>query len=407
LKPALLHLLTRGDWRATDPLDAYLPLDEGRAAWIGTDMSLLCAAVEVADMLGFDGPFLESLSNDLVRAANTLPEVEAALRACELTTALADAAFARTCAAVRGVPGKFKAPSTWGQCMAGANEDMVIALGRQPVRFEDAIGKLGVAARFGRLPLLQAAQARCRGFLTDWTVLEAARGGHLHVVRWLREQGCPWYANACAAAAGGGYLTLLQWLREQGCPWDATTCASAAEGGHLDVLAWARANGCPIIGRNVTEPLARRGDLDTLVWAWGEGAPLSSQTAADAALGGHIHVLEWLRAHIDVFEVPTWRSAAEEGHAHVLDWLVARGYTCPTRAVLQAAACRGRMPILEWARAQNPTFANWRFEMVALAAIGQHYEAVRWLLDAGCPWDAERMPSYYRREAEAVQALIA
>ena len=39
---------------------------------------------------------------------------------------------------------------------------------------------------------------------------------------------------------------VLKWARENGCPWDeGATCAYAAYGGHLDVLKWARLNGCP------------------------------------------------------------------------------------------------------------------------------------------------------------------
>ena len=38
---------------------------------------------------------------------------------------------------------------------------------------------------------------------------------------------------------------MLKWARENGCPWDWETCASAAERGHLEVLKWARENGCP------------------------------------------------------------------------------------------------------------------------------------------------------------------
>lgn len=54
-----------------------------------------------------------------------------------------------------------------------------------------------------------------------------------------------WDITATAAAAEGGHLEVLEWLREQGCPWDASACAKAAEGGHLGVLQWARRNGCP------------------------------------------------------------------------------------------------------------------------------------------------------------------
>ena len=74
---------------------------------------------------------------------------------------------------------------------------------------------------------------------------EAARDGHLEVLRWARARGCGWDEETCAAAAKGGHLEVLKWLREHGCPWNASTCARAAEGGHMEVLRWARANGCP------------------------------------------------------------------------------------------------------------------------------------------------------------------
>ena len=46
-------------------------------------------------------------------------------------------------------------------------------------------------------------------------------------------------------AAENGHLEVLRWLRENGCPWDFTTCSSAAKNGHLEVLQWACENGCP------------------------------------------------------------------------------------------------------------------------------------------------------------------
>jgi len=48
----------------------------------------------------------------------------------------------------------------------------------------------------------------------------------------------------CAAAAQGGHLEVLKWLRDNGCPWGAKTCTCAAVEGHLEVLKWAREQGC-------------------------------------------------------------------------------------------------------------------------------------------------------------------
>ena len=77
------------------------------------------------------------------------------------------------------------------------------------------------------------------------TCTSAAKGGHLAVLQWAWQQGCPWDSPTCTWAAKGGHLAALQWARQHGCPWDEATCSSAAEGGHLAVLQWARWHGCP------------------------------------------------------------------------------------------------------------------------------------------------------------------
>ena len=56
---------------------------------------------------------------------------------------------------------------------------------------------------------------------------EAAKGGHLEVLKWARENGCPWDVGTCACAAEGGHLEVLKWARENGCPWNEGTCACA------------------------------------------------------------------------------------------------------------------------------------------------------------------------------------
>jgi len=74
---------------------------------------------------------------------------------------------------------------------------------------------------------------------------KAAKGGHLAVLQWLRENGAPWDERTCSCAAKCGHLATLQWLRANGAPWDEWTCVYAARGGHLAMLEWLRANGAP------------------------------------------------------------------------------------------------------------------------------------------------------------------
>ena len=51
-------------------------------------------------------------------------------------------------------------------------------------------------------------------------VLVAARGGHLEVLQWAHENGCPWNEWTCTEAAKGGHLEVLQWAHQNGCPWN-------------------------------------------------------------------------------------------------------------------------------------------------------------------------------------------
>eukprot|EP00611_Tribonema_gayanum_P006519 TRINITY_DN1578_c2_g1_i4.p1 TRINITY_DN1578_c2_g1~~TRINITY_DN1578_c2_g1_i4.p1 ORF type:complete len:319 (-),score=42.39 TRINITY_DN1578_c2_g1_i4:14-889(-) len=125
---------------------------------------------------------------------------------------------------------------------------------------------------------------------------QAARRGHLRLLQWLRQKGCPWGDDTCSSAAEGGHLELLQWTRANGCPWTAWTCAAAASGGHLGVLQWARANGCPW-DSDTCSLAAAKGHLHVLQWARGQGCRWDTRTTTCAARDGHLETLQWLRAN--------------------------------------------------------------------------------------------------------------
>ena len=88
--------------------------------------------------------------------------------------------------------------------------------------------------------------------------------GHIDVLRWAHENGCPLDNGCLPFAAQGGHLATVQWLRANGCPWSLAVCNAAVIGqqgrpgeprawsgevkdvkGHVHVLRWVRKNGCP------------------------------------------------------------------------------------------------------------------------------------------------------------------
>ncbi len=135
-----------------------------------------------------------------------------------------------------------------------------------------AVGKLftNEAARGGHLKVLQWARNQYFPCNTREICCLAARGGHLEVLQWATSLGFPCNALltvlTCAHAAGGGHLEVLQWLRSQGCRWNRLTCAFAAEGGHLEVLQWALSQDCLWNQRQCVQAAKDGGHLE--VWQW-------------------------------------------------------------------------------------------------------------------------------------------
>jgi hypothetical protein len=81
----------------------------------------------------------------------------------------------------------------------------------------------------------------------------------------------------------------LSWLRARGWAWEPPcnghgndSCSSAASGGHLAVLQWLRANACPWNEYTCSEAAAN-GHLQLLQWARANGCPWGEGTCTDAA----------------------------------------------------------------------------------------------------------------------------
>ena len=90
------------------------------------------------------------------------------------------------------------------------------------------------------------------------------------MLQWMRAQypPCPWDSRVCNEAARGGHLEVLRWARSQGCPWDGRAPRAAAEGGHLEVLKWLIKKRCPCSKRKCRKAAARGGERARKVLEW-------------------------------------------------------------------------------------------------------------------------------------------
>jgi hypothetical protein len=212
-----------------------------------------------------------------------------------------------------------------------------------------------VAARGGLLEELKLrANANASNSTWTWnpgTCGSAAAGGHIHMLRWLRANGCPWGGSTCSVAAATGQLESLKWCRANGCPWDASACVHATVGNHLHVLEWMFQNKCPADELTCKEA-AGIGNLELLKWLCANGAPRGATTCSQAAHGGHLEILKWLRLNGCPWDANSCAQAAGGGHLEVLKWLRLNG--CPWDAQTIGIATReGQRDMARWAVANG------------------------------------------------------
>ncbi|CAB9519659.1 expressed unknown protein [Seminavis robusta] len=178
----------------------------------------------------------------------------------------------------------------------------------------------------------------------------AAEGGHLDILMWLREseRECAW-GNTCAKAAQAGHAEVLKWARENGCPWDEEICWCAAiREGHLNVLKWARENGYQW-NEDTCSLAAEYGRLEVLKWARANDCPWNAETCSSAAWApvGHLDVLKWAHQNGCPWDEHTCSCSLAHENWHILRWALAHGCPCYQQTYNYVARV-GRMDILQY-----------------------------------------------------------
>jgi hypothetical protein len=243
------------------------------------------------------------------------------------------------------------------------------------------------------------------------TIGEAARNGHVDIIRWARDNGCEWDSYALALAAYGGDLELVRWMIDGGCPCGAGASDYAASGGHIHILGWLRDRGHEQKYDSIMSSAAEAGQLSVIRWAHAVigGDPGDEESCNLAACEGHVAVLDWFhengcaREHI----AGSLLDAAYWGRLDVLRWARARGYDWDARMCANAAA-EGRLGTLRWLRREG---CPWDATACENAASFGRLRVLRWAVEHGCPWDPAKCVDLVRerqgsKRHDATQAWI-
>ena len=85
-------------------------------------------------------------------------------------------------------------------------------------------------------------------------------------------------------------------MHANGCPWSEFTCSEAALGGHLKLLQWTRTNGFPW-DRFTCTGAAKGGHLKLLQWERANGCPWDQRECAIVARRKrHYELMSWIKS---------------------------------------------------------------------------------------------------------------
>jgi hypothetical protein len=228
------------------------------------------------------------------------------------------------------------------------------------------------AADVGSIECLRYLQRR-HGWSPIDCAIGAVESNHLDVLRWMAKfpagkkamrWATPLDGSLMCKAAFYGYVEIMEFLAEHDAPMDESTTVDAAEGGSIPALEWLRARHCPWSPEVFTKSAGWPGSVEVMQWALDNGCPKGTGTSACCA-------------------------AADHGALDNLQWLRANGFEWSEK-VMENACMHDHVNVLEWARANG---CEWSADVAYAAARCNSPEALLWLLKAGCPYDLQAMMS--------------
>ncbi|KAL6045268.1 Ankyrin repeat domain-containing protein [Balamuthia mandrillaris] len=235
--------------------------------------------------------------------------------------------------------------------------------------------------------------------------MDLSYAGDVELLCWARAKGFPFEPvfdqSPCGAAAAEGHLDVLKWLRENDCPWyDTHAVAQAAVSGGLQVLQWLQEAQGELFDSNslsgVCTVAATQGKLKIVQWAFENGGSLSHQVIDKAATGGHLELIKWARENGCLWTPSAAANAAQMGHLETLKWLHENGCPWNEKTCIKAAR-NGHLEILKWARSQG---CPWNANTTWNAAFKGHLEVLAWAVGNGCPLDAQHACDWAARAGQ-------
>lgn len=193
----------------------------------------------------------------------------------------------------------------------------------------------------------------------------AARGAHINLLRWYRNNMGEWSTEICNRAAIGGSVSALSWLREEGCPWDEHgTRYYAARSGKLDMLIWCyemcKLEG--VLSKYISHAAIESGNLAMVVFC-------------------KKNCLEWETNKNDAVN-----RASASNHLHIFKWLIETGFECPSFAMRKLIS-NGNLAVVKQLVDKGYLLDKYTLTDSGMRiCVKGHFELFKFCMEHGCKW---------------------
>jgi hypothetical protein len=161
----------------------------------------------------------------------------------------------------------------------------------------------------------------------------AAEGGQIEVMQWLKGDDLELTVDHMGNAACEGHLHMIKYLLSEGCPWDHNVIGCAAYFEHYELLHWLWEHGCPRDVTHISMIVTQNGSVQALEYLAKQGVewrqPMLNSMLHCAGVKGKLKAAQWLRER--GAEWPTLlRAAGDVWPDEAVAWARQQGCTAPT-----------------------------------------------------------------------------
>jgi hypothetical protein len=107
----------------------------------------------------------------------------------------------------------------------------------------------------------------------------ASENGHVDILQWILDGGCPWDRSILIRAAKNNHLNVFDWSRDKGHLWEEDACVEAVDHCNLEILKWAEINRKKFDMKRCLERARSKRNSMLLPWVKSSKSHMTEETA--------------------------------------------------------------------------------------------------------------------------------